>query len=58
MRSEGLAEEARECRRRASEFAGRAEQAFLLKLAVAFEEIAGNAQWRAKPVIGRRPNEN
>jgi hypothetical protein len=40
MRRESLEIEASACRKRAEEFAGQAEQPFLLSLATAFEDLA------------------
>ena len=40
MRNETLADEARKCRNLAQRYDGRPEQPFLLKAAVAFDELA------------------
>ena len=44
MRKEFLEIEASACRKRAEEFAGQAEQPFLLNLATAFEDLARRAR--------------
>ena len=52
MRKELIEREAAACRKRAEEFAGRAEEPFLLNLAAAFDDLADRSQEVSKT---RRP---